>query len=222
MKPYNSNDKATAEMENIAILGGTFDPIHKGHIACGHHVANWLNLDEVILLPAHIPPHKQTTSASALHRAAMVKCVCQQDVLFKSDNRELERQTPSFTVETLTEIKKQKPSSRLYFIIGMDSLLALTTWKKWQQILTLCNLVVNPRPNYHLSQLSRSDLALLSPYLKNNDQYASFGQILFSPPLEQNVASSIIRPLIKQNNNWQSYLPSSVAHYIKHHQLYRH
>lgn len=221
MKQNDSTVAPSNKTENIAILGGTFDPIHVGHIASGHHVANWLNLTKIILLPAHIPPHKQKTSATSIHRAAMVERVCQQDELFTQDNRELNRQTPSFTYESLVEIKQQKPNCRLYFIIGMDSLLTLTTWKQWQKILTLCNLVVNPRPNYHFSQLKNSDLSNLSPYLNNNEPNALFGQILFSPPLKQNISSSHIRDVIKQNKNCQLYLTPSVANYINQHQLYR-
>ena len=105
-------------------MGGTFDPIHNGHIETAKETAKWLNVEQLFLLPAHIP-HKYSSTASALHREKMVSIICQQQPLFQLDNRELKRKTSSYTVTSLQEIKQEQPESILFFIIGMDSFLNL-------------------------------------------------------------------------------------------------
>ena len=150
----------------IGILGGTFDPIHLGHTQSAQAVANQLNLTEVLLIPAHIPPHKISAKlvphASAEQRAAMVEIACQKSELFTCDLRELKRSGHSYTVDTLKELKQQYPTKALFFIIGMDSLLTFTTWHKYKEILSLCHLVVNTRPNYSIEQLNEETKTLLS------------------------------------------------------------
>ena len=142
------------KLKRIAILGGTFDPIHHGHLKPAQQVANWLKLEKLVLLPAHIPPHKNGTYANASQRKAMVELVCEHDKLFHIDSRELTRTSPSYTVETLKEIKSENPHSQLFFIIGMDSLLNFTSWHQWQEILMLCHLVVNNRPQYEFASIN--------------------------------------------------------------------
>ena len=102
-RPHASLNKVK-QLTRIGILGGTFDPIHFGHINPAINTAKWLELSQLILLPAHIPPHKSQTKASALHRKAMVSLVCDDYPLFKLDDRELLRSSPSYTVETLKEM----------------------------------------------------------------------------------------------------------------------
>ncbi len=143
----------------IGIFGGTFDPIHIGHVKSIDAVATWLHLDKVLIIPAHIPPHKTdsniTPKATSAQRATMVELAIADKPLFYCDRRELNRNGPSFTIDTLKELKATYPNQPLYFVIGMDSLQTFTTWHKYKEILSLCHLVVNTRPNYHLSDLNR-------------------------------------------------------------------
>jgi nicotinate-nucleotide adenylyltransferase len=210
----------------IAILGGTFDPIHNGHILSAIHVAKWLDVSQVNLIPAHLPPHKNTVNASPQQRADMVKLVCDSEPLFVYDQRELKRKALSYTVDTLKEIKKESPQTTLFFIIGMDSLLSFTRWHRWQEILTLCHLVVNCRPNYSFDNLPVTTQSLLKnhqlsksvpPQLINKQA----GYILFPPEIFCDVSSTLIRSKIKKKQSFDNLMPTSVLNYINEHQLYR-
>ena len=152
------NELKSKQLSNIGIFGGTFDPIHLGHTQSAQIVAQYLNLSKVLFIPAHIPPHKNCVNnspkVSAEQRSTMVELACKENKIFTCDKRELRRQQYSYTVDTLLELKKELPEQRLYFIIGMDSLLSFTQWHRYQDILKLCHLVVNTRPNYDLNQLN--------------------------------------------------------------------
>ena len=210
----------------IAILGGTFDPIHNGHILSAKHVAKWLGVNQVNLIPAHLPPHKNTVGASPKQRVEMVKLVCDDDTIFFCDQRELKRDTVSYTVDTLREIKQEFPETTLFFIIGMDSLLSFTQWHRWQEILTLCHLVVNCRPEYSVEKLPNNIQLLLknhhlsksiAPKLIKNQA----GYILFPPEISYDISSTLIRSKIKERQSCNNLMPASVLNYINKHQLYR-
>lgn len=210
----------------LAILGGTFDPIHNGHITPAHHVAKWLGVNHVSLMPTHRPPHKNTVSATAQQRTEMIKLVCKDDTLFTCDERELNRTCLSYTVETLKEIKRESPEKVIYFIIGMDSLLTFQQWHQWQEILTLCHLVVNSRPNHSSDHLPNDLQLLLKQHklpLKKNlpSSTETAGYILFPPEISCDISSTLIRSNIKEHLDCQSLLPASVFNYINQHQLYR-
>ena len=209
----------------IAILGGTFDPVHNGHILPAKHVAQWLGLAQIYLMPANIPPHKSSVSASAKQRVDMVKLVCGDDELFTCDEREINRTTLSYTVDTLREIKQAHPDQIIFFIIGMDSLLTFPQWHQWQDILTLCHLVVNCRPDYPLEKLTPCHQALLKKHqLDKTTSPQSItqqaGYILFPPEIACDISSTQIRNNIKNNKKCEHLLPNKVENYIRDNQLY--
>ena len=209
---------------DIGILGGTFDPIHLGHIKPAKQLLHWLGLKQIVLMPAHIPPHKTAPSALPAQRAQMVKLVCQQESAFTCDERELKRTTPSFTLDTLLEIKHQHPHQRIFFIVGMDSLLTFTQWHKWQEILTLCHLVVNTRPGYALSNMSAATQQLLARHQVtdvNQMKQHMAGNIIFSPDYHCNISSTQIRQQLKSSTYCQHLLPEPVLSYIRQHNLYQ-
>ncbi|WDE00590.1 nicotinate-nucleotide adenylyltransferase [Thalassomonas actiniarum] len=209
---------------DIGILGGTFDPIHLGHLNPARELLKWLGLDHLILMPAAIPPHKAGTSASAQQRAQMVKLACEQEQVFHCDERELKRQSTSYTLDTLLEIKKEHPHQRIFFVIGMDSLFTFTKWHKWQEILTLCHLVVNTRPGYELADMPIDTRQLLARHqvadvaaLKQN----LAGNIILAPESRWDISSTQIRQQLKSGRDCQHLLPAPVLAYIRQHQLYR-
>jgi nicotinate-nucleotide adenylyltransferase len=220
-----STDKPLSiEKKDIAIMGGTFDPIHNGHIETAKETAAWLNVEQLLFLPAHIPPHKSTTSASAQHREAMVKLICRQHPLFQLDNRELKRNTASYTVTSLQEIKQEQPESRVFFIIGMDSLLNFTCWHQWQTILSLSHLVVNIRPGYQLKQINNETQKLLHNHqindlseLKQKDA----GGVIFHQNQSLDISSSEIRHQLLNNKFDKNHLAESVHHYNIQENLYQ-
>ncbi len=217
------NTKQQDIVQNIGLLGGTFDPIHYGHIKPVIAAAQWLGLDEVKLMPAHIPPHKNNTFANAQQRLAMVELVCQQYSMLTYDARELKRNQPSFTVTTLKEIKKDQPNSRLFFFIGMDSLINFTTWHNYQEILHYCHLVVSTRPNYQLAQLDTIGKNFLAQHRVNSPEQAkahAAGHILLAPDYFYPISSTQIRAQLQQQNYPSEHLPEVVLNYIIEQKLY--
>lgn len=212
----------------IGIFGGTFDPIHTGHEQCAHWVADEFNLDKLIFIPAYIPPHKisqqNKPTATAKQRADMVDLVCQSQPHFSCDRRELERKGASYTLDTLKQLKALYPNDTLYFIIGMDSLLNFTSWYQYEEILTLCHLIVNTRPNYSLDELNHDTKALLVKYQSQDNsgkKQRSFGEIIFAKPIAFDISSSQIRTQLQNNINCEHLLNTQVAEFIKKNNLYR-
>jgi nicotinate-nucleotide adenylyltransferase len=201
----NNQDKINTLNANIGVFGGSFDPIHLGHIQSATHVANELSLTKILLIPAYVSPHKTTKSlapqASAKQRSDMVNQVCLNNSLFCLDERELVRAGHSLTLDTLKELKLTYPTNTLYLIIGMDSLLNFDRWHGYRDILTLCHVVVNTRPNYSLEQLNPVLRALVKTHQEMNIaslQKSSAGKIYFTQPKLVNISSSEIRHRLKQ------------------------
>ncbi len=219
-------------MNSIGILGGTFDPVHLGHTLPAKVVAKHLSLDKILLIPASIPPHKANPNISAKHRVEMVKLACETEPLFNCDDRELNRDGHSFTVDTLVELLQTYPNTCLYFIIGLDSLLTFTTWHKYQEILSLCHLVVNTRPNYQLNTLNQATKALLNKHQVESVQSLranNSGGILLLPSslpnydkqLNINTSSSEIRQRLINDQSCENLLAPSVLAFINKNKLYR-
>ncbi len=210
--------------QRIGILGGTFDPIHNGHLYPAIACIDTLALDQLLLLPAHIPPHKNTTVASAEHRKNMVALASKTHKKCQLDARELLRDTPSYTVETLKEISQQQPNWQLFFIIGMDSLLTFTSWFQWRDILKYCHLIVTVRPGYQRDTLSKENLKLLRPFFTHNHLRLTTthaGLIGFVQQKSFDISSTNIRHSIRDGEINQNDMPKEVANYIFQHNLYR-
>ena len=214
--------------KGIGILGGTFDPIHLGHTHSAQAVANELGLQKILLIPAHIPPHKISPDlvphASAEQRAAMVEIACKNSTLFTCDQRELKRSGHSYTVDTLKELKLKYPDQPIYFIIGMDSLMTFTHWHQYQEILSLCHLVVNTRPNYPIEQLNDETKVLLKNYQTTDiaqlTQLES-GKIFFAHKCFFDISSTRIRQELVQKQSCNHQLLPSISEFINKNNLYR-
>jgi len=224
----NNNKMSSHQVKGIGILGGTFDPIHLGHTQSAQAVANQLGLTKILLIPAHIPPHKVSAElvphASAAQRAAMVEIACKKSELFICDFRELNRAGHSYTVDTLKELKLHHPNNPLYFIIGMDSLLTFTTWHQYQEILSLCHLVVNTRPNYSIEQLNDETKTLLSNYQTTDIAELTLldsGKIFFANECLLDVSSTDIRRHLTQQQACNQHLLPSISGFIHKNKLYR-
>lgn len=219
-------------MDNIGILGGTFDPIHLGHTLPAKVVAEHLDLDKVLLIPANIPPHKATPNISAEQRAEMVKLACDAEPLLSCDTRELNRDGHSFTVDTLQDLSQSFPNARFFFIMGLDSLLSFTRWHKYQEILSLCHLVVNTRPNYQLATIDEITRALLNKHrvedISSLKERKSGGILLlpnylplYENHLNINLSSSEVRQRLIKKQSCQDILNPNVLAFINKNKLYR-
>lgn len=223
-KQENTSILLKAPFHTMGILGGTFDPIHDGHIEPTLAAAKYLNLDKLILLPAHIPPHKDTPHADAKQRTEMVELVCQHHREFMCDSRELNSHNPSYTEHTITQLKAELPHTILFFIIGMDSLQTFTTWHQWEKILQKCHLLVNVRPGYSHDNFNEATKALLNRY-QCHDLDSLYtkdaGHILIHEGIRKDISSSLIREQIKKNQSIIKLVPPYINDYIQTHHLYR-
>ncbi|PHM37976.1 nicotinate-nicotinamide nucleotide adenylyltransferase [Xenorhabdus mauleonii] len=208
-----------------ALFGGTFDPIHYGHLYPVQALARLVGLKQVILLPNHVPPHRPQPEASSQQRLEMVRLAVQDNPLFAVDTRELERQTPSYTVETLKsfrqEVGEQHP---LAFIIGQDSLQTIHTWHKWEELLEICHLLVCSRPGYQ-HQLSTPEM---QQWLEKHQVDTPFplsqkphGYIYLAATPLLNISATDIRQRHQQGLSCDDLLPPSILQYIDAHGLYR-
>lgn len=208
-----------------ALFGGTFDPIHRGHLQAATALATELGLKSIHLLPNNIPPHKPQPQATALQRLEMLALATKNLSLFTIDSRELARPTPSYTIDTLIEWRaEQNPTNTLAFIIGEDSLYTLHNWYRWQELLNYCHLIVCRRlhkANIHyqeslkfwLEQYTTQDVTLI--------RSKSAGYIYFAQTPIANVSSTDIRNRLAKGKNCASMLPKQVYNYIQEHNLYR-
>jgi nicotinate-nucleotide adenylyltransferase len=132
----------------MGILGGTFDPIHYGHLRSALELLEAIGLSEVRFLPAGSPPHRASTYASAAMRVALVRAAIEDEPRFLLDDRELRREGPSYSVDTLLDLRAEFAHRSLCLIVGMDAFLGLPQWHQWREILQLAHLVVAHRPGW--------------------------------------------------------------------------
>jgi nicotinate-nucleotide adenylyltransferase len=218
----------------IGILGGSFNPIHNGHLHIANYVYNTLALDRVIFIPTGDPPHKPSTSlATAHHRLAMVTLATEPYEHFVVDDRETRSPTVSYSVDTVTCLKSEFPSGTgLGFIIGLDAFLEFQSWKQAAHLLEICQIIVCSRPGIAFTQLQSMRLLPPTPpnSLLNLDQQhtsrldlalpsGNMMTLLSVPPCE--VSASQIREYVALHRPIGHWLPPSVESYIIQHQVYQ-
>jgi len=192
--------------EKIGILGGTFDPVHFGHLLLAQDAMEALGLDRVTFVPASVPPHKmekETTSAS--DRYEMVRLAVEDNPLFTLSDVEFKRSGPSFSVDTITRLKEEIGDGDLYFLIGADNLDEIWTWKDPEKLFQICRVVVIGRPGLELES-------------KQNDLP---GPVTTLDILRINLSSSEIRSRIKKGRSIRYLVPQNVERYIYEKRLYR-
>jgi nicotinate-nucleotide adenylyltransferase len=138
----------TSRLGPIGIFGGTFDPIHNGHMRTALELRDSLRLAEVKFLPAGNPPHRDHTQATAEMRLAMVRAAVEDEPGFSVDDREVRRTGLSYSVDTLNELRAEHPDRPLCLLLGMDAFLGLPGWHRWREILDLAHVVVAHRPGW--------------------------------------------------------------------------
>lgn len=208
-----------------ALFGGTFDPIHYGHLRPVEALAAEVGLSRVTLLPNHVPPHRPQPEANAQQRLKMVELAIAGNPLFAVDDRELHRTTPSYTIETLEAIRKERGAELpLAFIIGQDSLLSLHKWHRWQSLLETCHLLVLARPGYN----DRMDTQELQQWLEQHRvtdatqlSLKPQGYIYLADTPQLEISATEIRQRRHQGLNCDDLLPRSVQRYIELQGLYR-
>lgn len=212
-------------MKPIGILGGTFDPIHYGHLRLAEEMLELAGLEQIRFIPAGNPPHRDAPQVSAEHRSNMVKLAIAGQPAFVLDVREVVKQGKCYTVDTLRELRSELGESLpLCLLMGGDAFLQLHTWHEWEQILDLAHIVVGYRPGF---TLKKSDTApkLYEHYQKRlcgvdylSGQAAGGIAELAIPKLE--ISATLIRARVSEHRTIRYLLPESVANYIYQNHLY--
>jgi len=212
----------------VGLLGGTFDPVHNGHLAIAAHAREQCRLDAVVFIPAASPPHKKEQAITALyHRHRMLEMVCAAGSDTYVSSLEAERQGPSYTVDTLHSLKAHFPShTELFFIIGSDSFVDLPFWKEPGRLLEYASLVVVRRDPNDRAGIEKI-LALQFPAYRlqrEGNLYRSEGAggaiiMLDMEPVE--VSATEVRERVRQGRSITDLVPVAVAQYIAKHGLYR-
>ncbi len=216
--------------QRIGILGGTFNPIHYGHLAAAEEVRERLKLERVLFVPSFYPPHKQEVDVpSAAHRMEMVRIATRENARFEPSDIEIKRGGKSFTIDTIVSLQKIYPFTDMYFITGLDSFLEIQTWNNWERLLSMCTFVVLSRPGYRFADLLKIEfLRSAEPQVTGLDH----GQLmhdeirvgLFTIYLEMiplyDISSTDIRGRVKEGRSIKYLLPEPVETYIIKNKLY--
>jgi len=208
--------------KTIGIFGGTFDPVHIGHLRLALELKQQLNLDEMRLLPCHLPPHRASPSVTSDMRVEMLQLALRECVELQLDICELARDTPSYTYDTLCELRAGLGAeTSISFCMGADSFTQLATWHRWQELIRLAHLVVVGRPGWELPATGavaellnrhQSDAATIA-------QQAAGAVVVLTPRLLP-ISSTEIRRLINTGQSPQFLVPDAVWCFIREHKLY--
>ena len=209
----------------IGIFGGTFDPIHFGHLRPALELQERLGLAQVRLLPCGVPPHRGTPMVAAEHRLAMVARAVAGVPGLTVDDRELRRDGPSYMVDTLQSLRAELGETPLCLLLGADAFLGLHRWHLWQALPELAHLVIAHRPGWALAPAAMApELAALMAG-RQVDTAAALaaepaGRLLLQPVTQLAISSTAIRELIEAGRSPRFLLPETVLEYIEQHTLY--
>ena len=194
--------------ERIAVMGGTFNPIHYAHLLSAEQVRTGLGYDKILFIPSARPPHKAADAAiiASEHRYQMVRLGIAENPHFEVSRIELDRAGPSYTIETLKALEQLYGNTReLGWIIGADSLIEYKIWKDFDEVLARCVMIATTRPNY--------DLDRVPPEVR--DRVTTF------PVTGVDISATIIRERIRKRLSIRYLVPETVRAYIHHHELYQ-
>ncbi|MGA8864220.1 MAG: nicotinate-nucleotide adenylyltransferase [Gallionella sp.] len=213
----------------IGILGGTFDPIHYGHLRLAEEMLELANLRQIRFIPAGTPPHRDAPQVPALHRSAMVRLAIADQPAFVLDEREVARTTPCYTVDTLRELRAELGAEQpLCLLMGGDAFLQLDTWHEWEQLFGLAHIVVGYRPGFTLEDRIHTVAVGLRRHYQQRlcapdalaKRPAGGIAVLAIPELE--ISATLIRSRVAEKRSIRYLLPNTVADYIHQHHLYEH
>lgn len=212
--------------ERLGVLGGTFDPVHFGHLRAAESIREAMGLDGVLFVPARVPPHKSRPSiASAEDRFQMAAAAVRGSAHFSVSRIELDREGSSYTIDTLTVLGRERPEAQLFFIVGIDAFREIRSWRRWEELLGSYSFVVHGRPGYGLAgayevvppQL-RSRLVEVGPVPLVRE--APGPALYLVSALTLNISSTEIRALVRQGRSIRYLVPAEVEDYIISRRLY--
>lgn len=207
----------------LAVLGGLFDPVHKGHVNIALHALEHLTVERLVMVPCHVPNpnHKAPSGTAPEHRLAMLEIATAAHPQIEIDPIELQRESVSYTVDTLRHYKQLHET--VVFVLGVDAFNALPRWHEWQAILDLSHLFVVSRPDTELKSETLTAVDMQRRQVKDSGKLLAYdsGNILTSEDLEFDMASSEIRNKLARGEDVSTELDAGVIRYIDTHELYR-
>ena len=211
----------------IGVFGGTFDPVHLGHLRPAVELAETLGLERLHLIPAGHPPHRRAPRTETEHRLAMLRLAIADQPGFVLDQRELRRDGPSYMVETLAELRAEVGmETPLALLLGMDAFLGLASWHQWQRLPELAHVVVSHRPGWSPHSLEDQGGPLATFTTENRVERVAelhgrpAGAVFLSPVTQLDISSSRIRALLAEGRSPRWLLPDPVHSYIHDNRLY--
>jgi nicotinate-nucleotide adenylyltransferase len=208
----------------IGILGGTFDPVHFGHLRPALEVLQNTGLQQIRFLPNKNPPHREPSWLSSAHRKQLVEMAIADIPQFVLDERELKRTGPSYMVDTLSSLRQQFADYNLCLIMGMDAFAGFTQWHQWSSILGLCHLIITSRPGASVFEQSSAHFGEHQAMLQQRVvvdadvlQQRQHGQILLQSVTQLDISASQIRALLNSGRSTQYLLPENVREFLQQH-----
>lgn len=209
----------------LGVLGGTFDPIHNGHIAAAAAAQDSLDLESIVLVPSHMPPHRQDpVGATAEQRYAMARLAAERPG-WTASRIEIDRDGPSYTFDTLVELRSGSAGTRIFFILGADAFAEIATWSRYPDVLDLANFVVVSRPGITLDSLRERVPSAFEHHPPCSpsalrDLGSEETRVILVEATTPNVSSTDIRRRIGAGEPLSGLVPGPVADYIRAHHLY--
>ncbi|MDY7034395.1 MAG: nicotinate-nucleotide adenylyltransferase [Thermodesulfobacteriota bacterium] len=211
----------------IGLFGGTFNPIHFGHLRSAEEIRESFQLGQVVFIPSAIPPHKASENIICPnHRAEMVKIATEGNSYFSVSEIEIERQGKSYSIETIDHFSTTYyPDVTLFFIMGIDAFSEIDTWKDYRSLFSRCNFVVTTRPGHVLSNpadMIPADIRNEFSYMSDESRFIHLSDfsVYMRDVTSMDISSTVIREKIKENRSIRYFLPDMVINYIEKHRLY--
>src|SRR5688572_8806866 len=220
------------QRKRIAIYGGTFDPVHCGHLEIARRVSQFFAIDEFLFVPARAAPHKLDRNVSSpLHRYAMLALATQRDSRLLVSTFEMDELARQYTVETLAHFRSQPDAADLFFVMGADSWAEITTWRDWERLMTLANLIVVTRPGVdfstaHVGRAAAQRVVDLRGQASGSVQRTAepgIPEIFVTDIVMVDVSATEVREAVRGNfsEGLDRLVPFEVANYIRKYRLYR-
>ena len=206
----------------IGILGGTFDPVHFGHLRPALDIQQALGLEEVRLVPCNNPPHRPQPVASREQRVAMLQTAASQHPVLRVDTREFDREGPSYTLDTLKSFRAEMGETGLCLLLGLDAFISLPSWYHWRELIDFCHLVVMTRPGGVVPE--QGELADFTSQYRVADaaqlETGTSGMLWFHPVTLLDISATQIRTLLGKGQDASFLVPEGVLDIIRHENLY--
>jgi len=207
----------------FVFMGGTFDPIHNGHLRSALEIAQWLDVQQLSLIPSQQPVHRGTPGCTAGQRLEMVARAVASEATLIADDREISSAEPSYTILTLQQLRQELGVERpLCKVMGMDAFLGLPGWHRWTELLDYCHLIVVKRPGYQLEPCDKLAAVLQQSELKDVSELrnSAAGGILIHEQTPLEISATQVRTLIKRGLSPRYLIPDQVWDYIQTEKLY--